>query len=212
MARAAVAHAVNETDIASAFYRPIGELSKGFRQRVGLAAAILHRPELLILDEPTEGLDPNQRADIRQLVANLGRERTVVLSTHVLSEVESTCTRLLVLSHGKLVAQGTVAELRAHRAGAARYVVELVGDDPATHIARLAGVSSVSAEHSGERVRLHVEAARERELGPEIFALARDRGWTLWELHREEASLEHLFRALTTNDDESRKVTTGEAT
>ena len=96
--------AVPATGIASVFYRPIGNLSKGYRQRVGLAQAILHRPDLLVLDEPTEGLDPNQRAEIRRLITELGRERTVLLSTHVLSEVEHMCARLLVISGGRLVA------------------------------------------------------------------------------------------------------------
>ena len=95
------------------FYRPIGELSKGFRQRVGLAQAIVHEPDLLVLDEPTEGLDPNQRVEIRHLIAAVGRDRTVVLSTHVLSEVQHTCSRLLIISHGKLVADGPVAQLVA---------------------------------------------------------------------------------------------------
>jgi ABC-2 type transport system ATP-binding protein len=103
--------AVAATGIGSVFYRPAGELSKGYRQRVGLAQAILHRPDLLVLDEPTEGLDPNQRGEIRRLIADLGKERTVLLSTHVLSEVEHTCSRVLIISKGKLVADGPVSTL-----------------------------------------------------------------------------------------------------
>ena len=97
--------AVTATGINGVFYRPIGELSKGYRQRVGLAQAILHRPDLLVLDEPTEGLDPNQRVEIRQLIGTLGRDRTVLLSTHVLSEVQQSCSRLLIISRGKIVAR-----------------------------------------------------------------------------------------------------------
>jgi ABC-2 type transport system ATP-binding protein len=218
-AREAVARAVDETDIANVFYRTIGELSKGFRQRTGLAAAILHRPELLILDEPTEGLDPNQRVDIRKLIADLGRERTVVLSTHVLQEVEAMCTRLLVLANGKLVAQGTIAEVRASRAGTATYVFDVEGEHADAYVAQMSGVTSVTTERAGGRTRWRVEAAGDLELRPQLFALARDRGWSVWELHREQTSLEVLFRGLTaanerarhTEDDEP-AVTSGDGT
>src|SRR5205809_915835 len=98
--------AVTGTGIESVYYRPIGELSKGFRQRVGLAQAILHRPDLLVLDEPTEGLDPNQRVEIRRLIGELGKDRTVLLSTHVLSEVQQSCSRLLIINGGKIAADG----------------------------------------------------------------------------------------------------------
>src|SRR5713101_4993303 len=96
----ALTAAVTATGIESVYYRPVGELSKGFRQRVGLAQAILHRPDLLVLDEPTEGLDPNQRVEIRRLIGQLGKDRTVLLSTHVLSEVQQTCGRLLIINRG----------------------------------------------------------------------------------------------------------------
>ena len=144
--RSAVADAVDETDISSVFYRPVGECSKGFRQRIGLAAAILHRPEILILDEPTEGLDPNQRVEIRRLVGNLGRERTVLLSTHVMQEVEATCSRLLILRRGRLAAEGDVQDLLANRSGAGRYVVEAQGEGVADALSRLMGVTSHTAE------------------------------------------------------------------
>src|SRR6266851_3853860 len=96
--RQALDAAVAATGIESVYYRPIGELSKGFRQRVGLAQAILHRPDLLVFDEPTEGLDPNQRVEIRRLIGELGKDHTVILSTHVLSEVQHTCSRVLIIS------------------------------------------------------------------------------------------------------------------
>ena len=104
--KGATDEAVGSTGIETVFYRPIGELSKGFRQRVGLAAAILHRPELLVLDEPTEGLDPNQRVEIRRLIGDLGRDRTVILSTHILPEAEHVCSRLLIINRGKIAADG----------------------------------------------------------------------------------------------------------
>ena len=195
--RAAVRDAADETGLSEVFFRPISELSKGYRQRVGLAAAILHRPEILVLDEPTEGLDPNQRVEIRRLVGDLGQERTVLLSTHVMQEVEATCTRLLIINRGNLVADGSVADLVAARTGAAAYVVEAAGEGVADGLAALSGAETRSVEPLEGRLRVRLDATGPEELGPRIFALARDRGWTLWELHKERASLEDVFRHLT---------------
>ena len=145
--------AVAATGIGAVFYRPIGELSKGYRQRVGLAQAILHRPDLLVLDEPTEGLDPNQRGEIRRLIADLGKDRTVLLSTHVLSEVEHTCSRLLIISKGKLVADGPVATLIGRAAGGGVVVKAEVGSVEAPEVVKmlqtLPGVRGVTVESAG---------------------------------------------------------------
>ena len=195
--RSGVEAAVAETAIGDVFFRPIGECSKGYRQRIGMASAILHRPEVLILDEPTEGLDPNQRVEIRRLVSNLGRERTVLLSTHVMQEVEATCSRLVILSRGKLAADGSVQDLLSSRTGGARYVVEAEGQGVAEALAALPGVSGHTSEKVDGRVRVQIDASGDDELRPEIFRVARDQGWTLWELHKERASLEQLFRSLT---------------
>jgi len=200
--RSSIADAVDETDISDVFYRPIGECSKGYRQRIGLAGAILHRPEVLILDEPTEGLDPNQRVEIRRLVGSLGRERTVLLSTHVMQEVEATCSRLVILRQGRLAAEGTVQELIAGGGGGARFVVEVQGEGAVDALAALAGVSSYSAQDFEGRLRVELLSASGDELRPTIFQLARDRGWTLWELRREKESLEQLFRTLTAESEE----------
>jgi ABC-2 type transport system ATP-binding protein len=201
-ARAAISDAVDETGIAEVFYRPIGELSKGYRQRLGLAGAILHRPEILILDEPTEGLDPNQRVEIRRLVAEIGKERTVLLCTHVMQEVEATCSRLVILSRGKLVAGGSVQELLASRSGRARYVVEAEGEGIPEALASLPGVSSHQADSIEGRIRVQLEAGEGEELRPRIFSLAQENQWTLWELHKERASLEDVFRKLTSEGEE----------
>jgi ABC-2 type transport system ATP-binding protein len=194
--RKAIRAAADETDLGDVFFRPVGEASKGFRQRIGLAAALLHRPEILVLDEPTEGLDPNQRVEIRSLVSALGKERTILLSTHVMQEVEATCTRLLIINRGRLVADGSVATLLAG-SGLATYVVEVAGDGAIEALTSLPGVKQHSTETVNGRSRVRLAAAGEDDLRPRIFALARDRGWTLWELHRERASLEQLFRQLT---------------
>lgn len=200
---AALRDAVEQTAIGSVFSRPIAELSRGFRQRVGLAAAILHRPEVLILDEPTEGLDPNQRVEIRRLVSELGRERTVLLSTHVLQEVEATCNRLLIIHRGRLVADGSVSDLLEARRAGARYVVEAAGDGVADALAALPGVTSHRAQPVDGRVRVRLAVAGDEELRPQISRLASERGWTLWELFRERASLEQLFRELTAEEGEA---------
>jgi ABC-2 type transport system ATP-binding protein len=196
--RTAVRRAVDQTGLADVFYRPIAEASKGFRQRIGLAAAILHEPEILVLDEPTEGLDPNQRVEIRRLVSELGRERTVLLSTHVMQEVEATCSRLLIINRGRLAAEGTVGELIAGDTGLSQYSVEAEGDGVVEALAALPGVDRHESEPVNGRVRVRLAVRGDaEELRPRIFALARDHGWTLWELHRERASLEDVFRQLT---------------
>jgi gliding motility-associated transport system ATP-binding protein len=199
--RRAVDEAVSATAISDVYYRPIGELSKGFRQRVGLAAAILHRPDLLVLDEPTEGLDPNQRVEIRRLIADLGRERTVMLSTHVLPEVQHTCTRVIIINRGRIVADGAVDVLAARAAEGARVSVEARGADIEGQVARLDGVQVNERREAGDgRVRVSLTVAGERDVRPEIFELAKSRGWTLFELHQEAASLEDLFRELTATE------------
>jgi ABC-2 type transport system ATP-binding protein len=195
--RSAVRKAADRTGLKDVFYRPIGEASKGFRQRIGLAAAILHEPEILVLDEPTEGLDPNQRVEIRRLISELGRERTVLLSTHVMQEVEATCSRLLIISRGKLVAAGTVSELLAGERDVSKYTVEAEGQGVAAALAALPGVDSHQTESVDGRVRVRLAVRGNEEMRPRIFQLARDRDWTLWELHRERASLEDVFRDLT---------------
>jgi ABC-2 type transport system ATP-binding protein len=192
---------VVRTGIGNVFYRPIGELSKGYRQRVGLAQAILHRPDLLVLDEPTEGLDPNQRVEIRRLISELGRERTVILSTHVLPEVQHTCSRLLVIHRGRIVADGSVDALAAHAEGAVRITVEAEGEGIVEGLRTLEGVLSVEAiQQRAERHVVSVSADASKELRPAVFGLARDRGWTLYELHQEARDLEDLFRELTRSE------------
>ncbi|HEX4575695.1 MAG TPA: ATP-binding cassette domain-containing protein [Gemmatimonadales bacterium] len=195
----AIDAAVTGTGIESVYYRPIGELSKGFRQRVGLAQAILHRPDLLVLDEPTEGLDPNQRVEIRRLIGTLGQDRTVILSTHVLPEVQHTCSRLLIISRGKIVADGPVERLIRQAEGGVEIAVEAAGDGVADALAGLPGVRQVVPERGGAdgRVAVTLTADRTTDLRPEIFALAKARGWTLFELHQQPGSLEDLFHQLT---------------
>jgi gliding motility-associated transport system ATP-binding protein len=200
--RPAIDQAVAATGIESVYHRPIGELSKGFRQRVGLASAILHRPDLLVLDEPTEGLDPNQRVEIRRLIAELGRERTVVLSTHVLPEVQFTCSRLLIINRGRIVADGPVEELVSRARGGTHITVEVAGAGIVEQLGALPGVREVEPRGGEDgRARVVVLAAGGEDLRPRIFDLAKRAGWTLYELHQEAGSLEDLFRELTTDQE-----------
>jgi ABC-2 type transport system ATP-binding protein len=197
--RGAIDRAVTRTGVGSVFYRPIGELSKGFRQRVGLAQAILHEPDLLVLDEPTEGLDPNQRVEIRHLIAEIGRDRTVLLSTHVLPEVQHTCSRLLIIRRGKLVADGPVSQLVAQARGLQQIAVEIAGSGVLEGLRALPGVSALEEDGMRDgRVRATITARGADDLRPAVFRLAAERGWTLYELRQEGGSLEELFRQLTT--------------
>lgn len=199
--RRSVDEAVASTGLEPVFHRPIGELSKGYQQRTGLAAAMLHRPDLLVLDEPTEGLDPNQRVEIRRLIVELGRERTVLLSTHVLSEIRHVCSRLLIINRGRLVADGPVADLVGRAKGGAHVSVEIAGTGVAERLQALPGVRGVELHQQGERrIRASLAVSGESDLRPHIFDLAKAEGWTLYELHQEAGSLEDLFHELTAGD------------
>jgi ABC-2 type transport system ATP-binding protein len=199
--RSHIDQAVEETSIQEVFYRPVSQCSKGYKQRVGLAGAILHRPDILIMDEPTEGLDPNQRVPIRELIRKMGSQRTVLLSTHVLHEVEETCDRLLIITRGRIVAQGTLAELQAHAHGSRHVDMEVEGEGVEKALARLRGVESVQQRDPvNGRQRYSLAVSEEAEVRPEIFKLAKQRNWVLWELHEEAARLEDLFHSLTATE------------
>jgi len=184
----------------------VGELSKGFRQRVGLAQAMLHDPDIVILDEPTSGLDPNQIVEIRSLIKEIGREKTVILSTHILPEVQATCSRVVIINDGKLVADGTPDELRARtHGGRYRVVVESNGvakEAIRDQLARLAGVTRcelITGEEGSHSFAL--DAGGTNDLRKPIFRAAVDNRWTLLELARESASLEDVFRNLTIGEE-----------
>ena len=199
--RRAIDEAVAATGLEPVYHRPIGELSKGFRQRTGLAAAILHRPDLLVLDEPTEGLDPNQRVEIRRLIVELGRERTVLLSTHVLPEIQHVCARLLIIHRGRLVADGPVEQLVTRAKDGAHVTVEAAGAGIAERLGALPGVVRIEPHDAGGgRVRTSLTVSGGADLRPRIFELAKAEGWTLYELHEEAGSLEDLFHELTTGE------------
>jgi ABC-2 type transport system ATP-binding protein len=192
-----IVSAAEQCAIADVMTRPIGHLSKGYRQRVGLAAAILHDPEILILDEPTSGLDPNQIVEVRELIQEMGRTKTVVLSTHILSEVAASCGRAVILIDGMIRADGRLDELTQSRV----QVATLAAADPAEPLRLfegLPGVTRVEHRPAGERFhtyRLHL--GRDVEAAESVYEAARQRGWTLRELRRDDKTLEQVFRELT---------------
>ncbi|HPW46022.1 MAG TPA: ATP-binding cassette domain-containing protein [bacterium] len=181
--------------------RMIGELSKGYRQRVGLAAAMIHKPQILILDEPTSGLDPNQIFEIRELIKNIGRERTVMLSTHIMQEAEATCGRVLIINSGELAAQGTISEILKRGKSKIEYTVSIRAkrEDIENALQNLIGfhLSSWINDSSEARQRFALATDDGSERSEEIFSWAVKQGFTLSELTHNTLSLEEVFRELT---------------
>ncbi|HDS30177.1 MAG TPA: ATP-binding cassette domain-containing protein [Firmicutes bacterium] len=185
-------------------YKDINELSKGYRQRVGLASSLIHDPDYLILDEPTTGLDPNQIVEIRSLIRKLGKDRCVILSTHILPEVEVTCDRAIIIDNGKIIAEGTTTELTSFAHGADVYHVGVLGnrhkvEDAFSDLDSIKNFS-LYGEHAPDRLTYAVTAKAEKDISEEIFDLAVAKGFKLTELRRETARLEDIFRTLTTKE------------
>lgn len=193
----AIQRVAKETGIEDKLRQPIEELSKGYKQRVGLAQAILHEPEILILDEPTEGLDPNQRVTIRDLIVRLGKDRTVIISTHVLSEVQAMCDQVIILNKGKIVTQGSVNEvLRAGQKGQ-KVQLQAKGSDVSAAVAALNKVNIVEDKQVDGCQVLTLLSTAEADIRPQLFALAKEKNWTLYELHEVATNFEDIFRTLT---------------
>jgi ABC-2 type transport system ATP-binding protein len=182
-------------------HKKIGELSKGYRQRVGLAQAMIHDPEILILDEPTTGLDPNQIVEIRTLIREIGRAKTVILSTHILPEVEATCDRILIINRGKIVADGTSDVLRKQASGSEIIQVRIEDGeryDIQTTLEQLAGVTRVRLTDAALN-RFEIQVQPGQSLRRDIFGLCVKHRWVLTEMMVTETRLEDIFRNLTTN-------------
>jgi ABC-2 type transport system ATP-binding protein len=186
-------------------HKDIGELSKGFRQRVGLAQAMIHDPEVLILDEPTSGLDPNQIVEIRNLIRQLGRAKTVVLSTHILSEVQATCDRVIIINEGTIVADGTLEQLQQDFRGSEKISLELKTrtTNAMTEIyPKFKDIQHVdSVEYKGQEGEVHkfsILAEKGFDIREEIFRRAVSERWILMEMSRKATSLEEVFHKLTT--------------
>lgn len=185
--------------------RIIGQLSKGYRQRVGLADALVHEPELIILDEPTIGLDPHQIRAVRQLIKNLGQKHTVLISTHILPEAEMTCNRMLIMGEGRIVASGTPDELQNLMTAGSQIVAEIAA--PPAELQECWSIMpeveqfNISAAE-GDYQRCALTPRNGGDLRPMIFALAQERGWKLRELTRSRHSLEDIYVQLTGVEEE----------
>lgn len=182
-------------------HKKIGELSKGYRQRVGLAQAMIHDPQILILDEPTSGLDPNQIVEIRKLIRELGREKTVILSTHILPEVEATCDRILIINNGKIVADGTADTLRKQAKGSELLKIRIEDGKGTEIIEALLQLPSIEKVITLDEMnnRFEVQSKTGQSSTRSIFRLCVDKGWLLSELIPIETRLEDIFRNLTVN-------------
>lgn len=177
-------------------HKKIAALSKGYRQRVGLAQALIHDPEVLILDEPTSGLDPNQLADIRQLIRNLGKDRTVMFSTHIMQEVEAVCDRVIIINKGKLVADGGARELSREHTRGYSIMVEFDRAVDRSELMQIQGVQRADAR-SGNSWELFTQS--KEDIRPAVFQFAVNKQLTVLTISRNEKNLETVFRDLTKN-------------
>jgi ABC-2 type transport system ATP-binding protein len=182
-------------------HQPIGELSKGYKQRVGLAHAMMNDPEVLVLDEPTSGLDPNQIVEIRKIIKEIGKEKTIILSTHILSEAEATCDRIVIISQGKIVANGSTESLKRSAGGKNVMYLSLQNADfgalqkSLTNINGIENISRIIETDSVLNVRLAYQSAD--DLRPDVYRKIKETDWILLDFHQETQSLENIFRELT---------------
>ena len=180
--------------------RSIGKLSKGYRQRVGLAQALVHDPDVLILDEPTTGLDPAQIIEVRDLIRDLGKEHTIILSTHILSEVEHVCQRIMIINEGNLVAEDSREQLRSRLKGAEQVYLEIAGASPQTIISDLSVIEHVRDVQSRPGGGYDVICTLGMDLRAELAARIVGNGWQLLELRPDGLSLEEIFLKLTQDE------------
>lgn len=209
--RSRLKRVVEVCGLAQVLGKDIGTLSHGYRQRVGLGQALMHDPPILILDEPTSDLDPNEKAEVIRYIQEIGKDRTILLSTHNLAEVEQACARAIIVSKGRVVADGNLDDIRS-RAGSVRYFAAFSSADngrPAPTkeaakdaVAALSGAKRVvdSPTEEGQH-RFEIAGSKDGDLRPQLFKLAVDKGWTLLELRRDAQSLDSVFRDLTRSDE-----------
>lgn len=182
-------------------HKNIGELSRGNKQRVGLAHALMNDPEILILDEPTSGLDPNQVSDVRDLIKKIGETRTVIISTHILSEVEMLCNRVIIISGGKKVADSPTEELRSHYGNNAEVILLSGGTETQLKekLSAVAGVAKVTVKTVEDKIESRLSVAGGSEIRPEVARLCVENGFPLYELQMKKNSLEDVFKILTSS-------------
>ncbi|HEY3918433.1 MAG TPA: ATP-binding cassette domain-containing protein [Stellaceae bacterium] len=191
--------AVKHTELGSVLAQSIDTLSKGFKRRVGLAQALLHDPDVLILDEPTDGLDPNQKHEVRTLIKALAPAKAIIISTHLLEEVDAVCTRATIIAHGRLLADGTPAQLeaRSRHHNAVRLAISGEAPDAATALLRLPGVQSVEPVEDDEGAGLMIFPHAGQAIVSEVTDLVRTAGWPIAGMRVERGRLDDVFRAIT---------------
>ncbi len=199
--RANIAHVVDTCGLSKVIGRPIHQLSKGFRQRVGLAAAMVHQPRILILDEPTTGLDPNQIGDIRDLIRHIGKERTVILSTHIMQEVEAVCSRIMIINDGQLVSQGNMSDILISNQAHSEYTISIRALRPniLTALERLEScvLGEWKSDETSDVQQLTVMGQNKDMQAEQIFKWAVQEEFVLSELTQSSMSLEDVFRNVT---------------
>lgn len=182
-------------------HKPIGELSKGYKQRVGLAHAMMNDPEILILDEPTSGLDPNQIVEIRDIIKQIGKEKTIIISTHILSEAEATCDRIIIINRGRIVADDSTDTLKQSAGG--EYLINMTLQNTNFESAEkilcsINGVSGVIlADNQGDTLSISLNCKSSDDIRADIYRAVKDTDWLLLDFHQETRTLENIFRELT---------------
>jgi len=199
-----IRHLADLCGLNEVMHQPIGELSKGYKQRVGLAHAMMNDPEILILDEPTSGLDPNQIVEIREIIRQIGKEKTILISTHILSEAEATCDRIVIINKGKIVADGSTDTLKQSASGEYLISISLQNTDFQSVekiLNTIEGVvDMVSVNEAEEALDLRVVCKSSTDLRGEIYQKIKQTDWVLLEFRQETKSLEKIFRQLTRED------------
>jgi ABC-2 type transport system ATP-binding protein len=182
-------------------HQPIGELSKGYKQRVGLAHAMMNDPEILVLDEPTSGLDPNQIVEIRKIIKRIGKQKTIILSTHILSEAEATCDRIVIINQGKIVADGSAEGLKKSVSQANVISLLLQNADFKSvekELTAIGGIDNITRiEESDHQLQVQLSCQTSADLRPEIYRRIKQTEWIVLDFHHETQTLETIFRKLT---------------
>ena len=199
--------AIEKTHLDSVLHKSIETLSKGFKRRVGLAQAILHDPEVLILDEPTDGLDPNQKHEVRELLKEMAKEKAIIISTHILEEVGAVCSRAIIIAQGKKLFDGTAQELEALSPERNSVSLSLALNDPAPAITALKGLKSVKSVKQDEDILL-ISPADGGSIIHDVAQLCQEQQWPVNSLNIEPVQLEHVFRQITTNPEKLKELRT----
>ena len=204
--RSRVSKVVRQLALQSVLHRPVDNLSKGFKRRVGIAQAIIHDPQVLILDEPTDGLDPNQKHQVRELIRSLSKEKIVIISTHILEEVTAVCSRAMIIANGRVLADATPAELEARSRYHRAVTVELHADD--SLLSAMQGLPGVKAVETSDSMpgRYTLIPADDRSVFKVLTDLIATKGWEVKELYVESGRLDDVFRELTTTGDSAEVV------